>query len=164
MRRLSAAALALALLATVSHAQTTTTPGTTPTVSDPATGSFAKLSPGNQRIATAIFEAQKAEQETLTLDQIAHRKLHDRQGWGVIYRDLQQRGLVSEKNVGQAMKAFNDRHPAVMTAGAAGVGPSVGRDLVRGGGPGGPSGSTGGHGLGPGGNPGRGHGAGHGKH
>lgn len=183
MKRLSAVAFALALSATLVHAQTTTTPGTTPapTVTDPAAGSFDKLSHGNQRIATAIFEAQKVStppvMQTLTLDQIAYRKLSD-QGWGVIYKDLLRQGLVTEKNLGQTMKAYNDRHHSEMTASNTAAGrdgqrsgkrdePSAfARDFMRGSGPG-SSGHGGGNGHGPGGNSGHsggmGHGGGHGR-
>lgn len=115
----------LALLLPLAHAaaQTTTPP-------PPETGAFDKLSPGGQKIANAIFEAQiqpttptngtgtttgttgvtnGTTPEPLTLDQIAQRKL-DGQGWGVIFKDLKAQGLVTSKNLGQAVSAFHPHH------------------------------------------------------
>jgi len=118
----------LSLLLPLAHAaaQTTTPP-------PPETGAFDKLSPGGQKIASAIFEAQiepttptngtgtttgtngttgvtnGTTPEPLTLDQIAQRKL-DGQGWGVIFKDLKAQGLVTTKNLGQAVSAYNHNH------------------------------------------------------
>jgi len=97
----------LSLLLPLAHAaaQTTTPP-------PPETGAFDKLSPGGQKIASAIFEAQieptppppngtgtngttgvtnGTTPEPLTRDQIAQRKLHG-DGWGVVFTDLKARG------------------------------------------------------------------------
>jgi hypothetical protein len=185
MKRLLIVTLALVLFAAVAHAQTTTTPGTTPTVTDPATGSFSKLSPGNQRIATAIFESQKVTTppppptggtggtttgtgtgttvvtppapKNLTLDKIAYMKLHDKKGWGVIFKDLQKQGLVTEKNLGQAMKTYNEKRH-VETASTTSGTSSIGRDFMNGSGPG----SSGGNGMGQGKGSGGGGNSGHG--
>lgn len=62
--------------------------------------------------------------------------------------DLQRQGLVTEKNLGQAMKGYAERRHLDMTASTA----PAGRDDHRAGRSGGPSGPGGGHG---GGNSGR---------
>ncbi|MGH7357117.1 MAG: hypothetical protein ACRELS_21375 [Candidatus Rokuibacteriota bacterium] len=122
------ALLSLLLPLAPAAAQTTTPP--------PETGAFDKLSPGGQKIANAIFEAQiqpttppngtgtttgpagttgttgvtnATTPEPLTLDQIAQRKL-DGQGWGVIFKDLKAQGLVTTKNLGQTVSAYNHNH------------------------------------------------------
>jgi hypothetical protein len=74
------------------------------------TGSFDKLSPDDQKVARAIFEAQKpAAPKALTLDQLAYRKLYDRKGWPSIYKDLRMQGLVREKSLQQAIEAAAQR-------------------------------------------------------
>jgi len=80
-------------------------------------GSFSKLSPGNQKIATALFDAQTvttgmvgsettpmsetASTGNWTLDQIAAAKQHT--GWGRLLRDMQDAGVIPKdvKNLGQ---------------------------------------------------------------
>jgi len=56
------------------------------------TGAFDKLSPGDQKIARALFEAQKTNGGTapLTLDQIAARKQHT--GWGEVFKQMKAQG------------------------------------------------------------------------
>ena len=78
-------------------------------------GAFEQLSPGNQKIARAIFESQQfsptspTAPKPLSLDQIAGLKQSGR-GWGVVYKDLQAKGLVTDKNLGQAVSRFNHEH------------------------------------------------------
>ena len=78
-------------------------------------GAFEQLSPGNQKIARAIFESQQFSPTSPTapkprsLDQIAGLKQSGR-GWGVVYKDLQAKGLVTDKNLGQAVSRFNHEH------------------------------------------------------
>src|SRR5713101_1503746 len=75
-------------------------------------GAFDQLSPGNQKIARAIFESQQfsptppTAPKPLSLDQIAGLKQSGR-GWGVVYKDLQAKGLVTDRNLGQAVSRFN---------------------------------------------------------
>ena len=75
------------------------------------TGAFEKLSPGDQKIARALFEAQKTNGGTapLTLDQIAARKQHT--GWGEVFKQMKAQGLVTDKNLGQAVSNFEHHHP-----------------------------------------------------
>jgi hypothetical protein len=105
MKRLAAIVLALTVSATAAAAQSRA-------AFDP-TGSFERLTAGDQRTALAIFEAQTTEPpqgvQTLSLDQLAARKLFDRKSWESIYKDLRYQGLVKEQSLGQAMKAFEGR-------------------------------------------------------
>ena len=75
------------------------------------TGAFDKLSPGDQKIARALFEAQKTNGGTtpLTLDQIAAKKAHT--GWGEVFKHMKAQGLVTDKNLGQAVSNFEHHHP-----------------------------------------------------
>ena len=74
-------------------------------------GAFERLSPGNQKIALAILEAEHragtsastgASTKPLSLDQIAAMK-QSGQGWGEIYKGMKSQGLVHDKNLGQAV-------------------------------------------------------------
>jgi len=71
-------------------------------------GPFSQLSPGNQRIAQALFEAQRGTQR-LTLDQIATRRAQG-PGWGDVFRTMRTEGRVEAPNLGQVMSAYNERH------------------------------------------------------
>ena len=144
MRKASVLAMALLVAtATAAAAQgtTTTTSGTTPTDTT-TSGAFDRLSPGNQKIARALFEAQPeptappggttgttpgtgsttgTAPTRLTLDEIAARK-QGGEGWGVIFKDMKAQGLVEQKNLGQVVSGYNHRHRvspagAVTTAG-----------------------------------------------
>ena len=76
-------------------------------------GPFSRLSPGNQRIAQALFEGQSARlpggTQPLTLDQIAARRLEG-QGWGNVFRTMRSEGRVEAPNLGQVMSTYNERH------------------------------------------------------
>ncbi len=68
-------------------------------------GSYADLSPGNQKIATALFEAQgdvEGVDGAYTLDEIAGMK-QDGTGWGQMFKYLQENGEIpgDVKNLGQ---------------------------------------------------------------
>lgn len=80
---------------------------TAPSSSKP--GAFDKLSPGNQKIAQALCDAQPGGcpatsspgQKTLTRDQIAGRKQH--RGWGEIFKQMKANGQIPPdvKNMGE---------------------------------------------------------------
>lgn len=97
----------VSVMAGVAVAQTTSPPPTTttaPTTSDESSsGAFDKLSPGNRKIARALFEGQTADAtqggKTLTLDEVAARKQKG-EGWGAIFKDMKSQGLVDAKNLG----------------------------------------------------------------
>lgn len=90
-----------------------------------AAGAFDSLSPGNQKIARALFEAEAptgavpgTTATPLTLDEIAARKLSG-EGWGRIFQDMKAQGLVGAKNLGQVVSRFEhpSRGPVVTASG-----------------------------------------------
>lgn len=83
------------LTATVAAAQT----------GPPSPGAFAKLSPGDQKIAQSLFQAQQnpnpSGRPPLTLDNIASAKGNG--GWGVLYKQWKDQGYFTQKNLGQVV-------------------------------------------------------------
>ena len=77
------------------------------------TSRFASLSPGDQKIARALFEAQNTSggATPLTLDQIAEKKKAGHTGWGEVFKQMKAQGLVTDKNLGQAVSSFERHHP-----------------------------------------------------
>jgi len=77
----------------------------TPTLPPPFIpgGPFSQLSPGNQRIALALFNAQVEGPSSLTVDQIA--ELKQTLGWGEIFQLMQSQDLIKDekKNLGQVV-------------------------------------------------------------
>ena len=98
-----------ALMVGPAHAQTAT-----PSKS----GAFTALSPGNQKIARALYEAQTANGATttskLTLDQIAAMK-QEGQGWGNVFRDMKAQGRVTARNLGVVVSTST--HQVAATSG-----------------------------------------------
>lgn len=102
MKRWIAFALFGIMLATAPAAAQTTAPPAATASND---GAFDTLSPGNQKIARALFDAQQRSGSTstpLSLDDIAAMKQSGR-GWGEVFRDMKAQGLVQEKNLGQVV-------------------------------------------------------------
>jgi hypothetical protein len=80
------------------------------------TGAFNKLSTGNQKVASALFQAQNGTTSTpLTLDEIAAKK-QGGQGWGEVFKGMQAQGLVQEKNLGQVVSKYNDSTKGVSSS------------------------------------------------
>ena len=133
------AALLLLFGVTTADAQMTPPPA-------PA-GAYQKLSPGHQKVARALFEAQTVPMTTttttagskpataastpsaatapapkpFTLDQIAAMKQQG-SGWEHVFRQMRAQGLLTEKNIGQVMTRYNQSRPtsaSVVTTGAA---------------------------------------------
>jgi hypothetical protein len=76
----------------------------------PPSGTFEGLLPADQKIARALFEAQKANApERLGLDQIAAPK-RSGEGWGEVFRAMKAHGLVADKTLGQVVSRFNETH------------------------------------------------------
>jgi hypothetical protein len=75
-------------------------------------GPFEQLSPGNQKGARALFEAQKSDPrqgtKPLTLDEIATRR-HNGEGWARVFDAMKSQGLVEEKNFGQVVSNYDQR-------------------------------------------------------
>ncbi len=92
------------------------TSGTT----DVTAGSFGELSPGNHKIADALFTAQpNGAVGAMGIEEIAQLK-HDGMGWGQVFKYMQEQGLTTTKNLGQAVSAFN--HQQMTTTGTGGTG------------------------------------------
>jgi hypothetical protein len=92
------------------------------------TGTFDKLSPGNQKIARGLYEAQQTRIETsgstsgttsgsssttaktYSLDDIAAMKQSGK-GWGVIFKEMQAKGYYpGAKNLGQVVSGKYHSH------------------------------------------------------
>src|SRR5574342_883729 len=80
-----------------------------------AGGPYESLSPGNQKIANAIFDAQQpagpsGPTKPLSLDEIATMKQGGTtgggKGWGVVWNNMRSKGLV-QGNLGQAVSQSN---------------------------------------------------------
>jgi hypothetical protein len=128
MTRTTVLALALLAATATGAAAQSPAPGATPDTT--TAGAFDRLSPGNQKIARAIYEAQQTgapapgdatprggtatAPKALTLDEIAARKQAG-EGWGVIFKDLRTQGLVQDKNLGQAVSRANHRRATSTT-------------------------------------------------
>src|SRR5215468_9861364 len=122
------------LLAVGAASAQTPVPTTTPPPPAPG-GAFDSLSPGNQKIALAIFDSQERAATTsptkqLSLDQIAQQKL-DGKGWGVIFKDM--KGQVADKNLGQAVSRFARSHHGGSSAPSTEITTASGRTVVVGG-------------------------------
>ncbi len=80
-----------------------------------STGAFASLSPGEQKIARALFEAQSTSggATPLTLDQIAAKKTEGHTGWGQVFKQMKEQNLLTDKNLGQVVSNFERHHPEV---------------------------------------------------
>jgi hypothetical protein len=93
----------------------------------PATvhGAYARLSPGNQKVARALFDAQAAvavpgptaSAKPLTLDEIAAQKQNG-QAWGQVFHSMKTRGLVQESNLGQVVSRYEDQGSASVSSAA----------------------------------------------
>jgi hypothetical protein len=108
--------------------KTTSSPAPTTagkTASTPASN-FQGLSPGNQKIARALFEAQQPTANgpaPLNLNQIA--ALKDSTGWGKAFKQMKSEGLVSEKSLGQVVSHFEHATELSSTNGKGGGKPVV---------------------------------------
>ena len=101
IRTIATAVGIVLLLANPGWAQSDTTTTTT------TTGSFDSLSPGNQKIANALFAAQKTTGTTLTpltKNQIADLK--GTEGWGKVFKEMKADGLLEAKNLGQVVSGY----------------------------------------------------------
>ncbi len=81
-------------------------------------GAFSKLSPGQQKIARALYEAQAqgpTAPRPLTLDEIAMKR-QTRVGWGAVFTDMKAAGQVTDKSLGQVVKTWERRHPQTARA------------------------------------------------
>src|SRR5438876_11033003 len=81
------------------------------------TGAFASLSPGDQKIARALFEAQSTRggATPLTLDQLGEKKKAGHTGWGEDFKQMEAQGLVTDKTLGPAVSSL-EPHPPELAA------------------------------------------------
>lgn len=104
------AALLVGLGVSLAPAQTTSSPAVSSATAS-ASGAYARLSVGNQKIARALYEAQTAPAAGAsapapkTLDEIAAMKQGT--GWGQVFRRLQDQGLIEQGNLGQVISSSN---------------------------------------------------------
>ena len=79
------------------------------------TTTFASLSPGDQKIVRALFEAQSTggTAKPLTLDEIAAKKTSGKGGWGQVFKSMKDQGLIGsdKKNLGEVVSSFEKKHP-----------------------------------------------------
>jgi hypothetical protein len=103
-------AIAAVLILIASSALAETTSG--------GASSFNDLSPGNQKIARALFLAERPTPDgprPLSLNQIAARKSDE--GWGRVFKEMKAEGLVHEKNLGQVVSGYEHHlHTASATS------------------------------------------------
>ncbi|MEE8283616.1 MAG: hypothetical protein V3R63_01350, partial [Alphaproteobacteria bacterium] len=85
----------------------------------PEEGAFDALSTGGQKIVNSIYDSQidspndLAMGDMLTKDQIAFMKADT--GWGKAYQELHAQGLVTHRNLGQAISARNHQTTTTTT-------------------------------------------------
>src|SRR5437867_10090663 len=85
------------------------------TTATTTTAAFDKPTPGNQKVASALFQDQNGTTSTpLTLDEIAAKK-QGGQGWGEVFKSMQAEGLVQEKTLGQVVSKYNHSTKGVVT-------------------------------------------------
>ena len=120
------ATVALLLSAAPVLAQTATDSATQPRPVARPLGAYDKLPDGEKRIVSAIYEAQlgsandTASGPLLTRDEIAG--LREKTGWANAYTKLHAKGMVTEKNLAQAISTYThsiqgNRHITVINTG-----------------------------------------------
>lgn len=112
MRRLTLTGLATVMLvhATGAFAEPPPRPTPQPTMASvPASGAYESLSPGNKRVAAALFEAQKSTTggtAPLTRDQIAEERRSGK-SWGDVFQAMKSQGLVQAESLAQVLGRYN---------------------------------------------------------
>ena len=75
----------------------------------PVSSAYESLSPGNKRIAVALFEAQKSSAQNvtpLTLDQIAQERRSGK-NWGDVFQTMKSQGLIDAETLAQVLGRYN---------------------------------------------------------
>lgn len=115
-----------------------------PTSAQPVSeaGAFQRMSPGNQKIARALFDAQAAAvtpapgggrsrgAKALTLDQIAAQR-QGGQGWGQIFQAMRAGGLVHETSLGQVVSRYEQRRTRAMVMPPAATRPDAAQEAMH---------------------------------
>jgi len=114
---LTAPAWAQSTAITPTGTGTQTTSTGTQTTSSTSTGAFQNLSPGGQKIAQSLFDAQHPPTGTkaMTLDQIA--ALKGKEGWGRAFKEMKSDGLVQARNLGQVVSGHAKTTQATSSTG-----------------------------------------------
>ena len=114
----------LAAIAATPYAQAQTETGDeTQTPDNEITGTastFAELSPGNQKIARALMDAQvltgDGTIQPWTLDQMAAAKSEI--GWGQAFTQMQADGLITARNLGEVVSSYQHNTAATVLDGS----------------------------------------------
>jgi hypothetical protein len=112
MRRLILTSLAAVIFvgATGAFAEPPARPTPQPTMaSAPSPGAYESLSPGNKRIAAALFDAQKSSTggtAPLTRDQIAEERRSGK-SWGDVFQAMKSQGLIQAETLAQVLGRYN---------------------------------------------------------
>ena len=79
-------------------------------VSKPAPSAYTQLSPGDQKIALALYDAQakSTTARQLTLDQISAMKQRG-QRWGQVFNTMKAQGLVHDESLARLVSSANRR-------------------------------------------------------
>jgi hypothetical protein len=75
----------------------------------PVSSAYESLSPGNKRIAVALFEAQKSSAQNvtpLTLDHIAQERRSGK-SWGDVFQTMKSQGLIDAETLAQVLGRYN---------------------------------------------------------
>lgn len=100
----------LMLLVATGSTEAQSKPATRPeVVSAPSPSAFESLSPGNKRIATALFEAQSttaSDATPMTLEQIASEHRSGRK-WGDVFQAMKAQGLIQAETIGQVLGRYD---------------------------------------------------------
>jgi hypothetical protein len=109
-RSLAAALGVLMLVATMGAAEAQSKSAAQPELASvPSPSAFESLSPGNKRIATALFEAQNTTTSgatPMTLEQIAQERRSGRK-WGDVFQDMKSQGLIQAETLGQVLGRYD---------------------------------------------------------
>ena len=109
-RSLAAALGVLMLVATMGTAEAQSkSAAPSELASVPSRNAFESLSPGNKRIATALFEAQNTTTSgatPMTLEQIAQERRSGRK-WGDVFQDMKSQGLIQAETLGQVLGRYD---------------------------------------------------------
>jgi hypothetical protein len=93
-----------------------------------AAGAYERMTPDNQKVARALFEAQAVlvapapagtrKNRALSLDEIAAQKRPGR-GWGQVFQLMRAQGLLHETSLGQVVSRHEDQRSRARMATAA---------------------------------------------
>ena len=112
MRRAILTSLGTVLLlgATGAFAEPPSVSGPAPAVTSvPVSSAYDSLSPGNKRIAVALFEAQKSSAQNvtpLTLDQVAQERRSGK-SWADVFHAMKSQGLIDAETLAQVLGRYN---------------------------------------------------------